>query len=97
MLEKRIETKVCELALQEYNIPSIKLTPQGQTGYPDRMFFIEGGRPLFIEFKAPNKPARKKQLYIHKVLQDRGYYVYVKDNVKEAIEIIARAERGVFL
>lgn len=44
-------------------------------GVPDRIFFIPGGRPLIIEFKAcGEKPGELQQWYLKK-LADDGYRV----------------------
>ena len=67
------------------------MTPQGQTGYPDRMFLIPGGRPLLIEFKLPGEEPRAKQGHIHGVLKELGYNVQVHDDYDEAMKAIEEA------
>jgi hypothetical protein len=46
--EADIENWVVEEALKRYGVPSLKLNTQGNTGWPDRAFWIPGGRPLLI-------------------------------------------------
>lgn len=46
-LESKIEQKVCRDALR-MGVRNLKLNVTGQTGWPDRMFLIPGGRALFI-------------------------------------------------
>jgi hypothetical protein len=91
-LEKKIESKVVKEA-KKLGILTIKLTPQGETGYPDRMFFIEGGSPLLIEFKRKGCKPNPKQEYIINQLQERGYHVKWFDNAEEAIKALVGYSR----
>lgn len=59
------------------------------SGWPDFLYLIPGGRPLFIEYKAPgNKPT---PLQAHKIetLKGLGYDVMVADTADKAIEALA--------
>ena len=47
-LESRVERKVCRDA-EKLGVPNVKIK---MPGWPDRLFIIIGGRPLFIEFKS---------------------------------------------
>lgn len=60
--------------------------PGVSRGWPDDLFLIPGGRPVFIEFKAPGKRATKLQLRKIAVLEALGYDVFVFDNSELAIE-----------
>jgi len=88
MQESKIEQAACRKILQRYGIKSIKLTPSQSTGYPDRLFFMPGGRPLFIEFKRPGEQLRPKQRYIMRQLQKLGYNVHVCDSDQDAIKVV---------
>jgi hypothetical protein len=90
-LEQTIEDKVTKRALKELGVISIKLNLHGNNGWPDRMFLIPGGKPLFIEFKRPDEEPRSLQSYIHKVLAVLGYQIEVHDDVICALQSIARA------
>lgn len=91
-LEIDIEGRVVHVALHQLRVPSIKLEPYlGETGWPDRQFFIKGGRPLLIEFKRPGEQPTGKQILMHEMLRSIGYDVQVHDNEDEAIAAIIYA------
>ena len=50
MLESKVERTACKKIRELLGIESTKLNVRGETGLPDRLFWIPGGRPLFIEF-----------------------------------------------
>lgn len=91
MKESSIERKTCKLALEQLGVRNVKLVTPGDTGWPDRIFWIPGGRPLLIEFKAPGEAPRPKQIYIHELLRQLGYNVEVHDDTDIAFQSIARA------
>lgn len=94
---EEIEKPVQRRALLELLVPCIplKLIEGSETGWPDGIFLIPGGKPLFIEFKWPGKKPDPKQVYMHTLLRNLGYDVEVHDNVEEALAAIAtRAEKG---
>jgi hypothetical protein len=91
MLEITIEQKVCDRVLHELGVLSAKLTTPGQTGYPDRIFWLPNGRLFLIEFKRPGEKARKKQLYVHQLLRKLGYQVEVHDDADRAFEAVRAA------
>lgn len=87
--ESDIQTKVRNRALKELGVVGKKLNIDGDTGWPDFIFFIPGGRPLFIEFKRPGERPSPKQTYIHDdVLKKLGYDIEVHDNEDEAVNAI---------
>ena len=83
------ETKTCQwydgLGLQR-----LKLNGFGRRGFPDQEFFVPGGKPFLIEFKADGEEPRKLQAYIHKQLKEAGYDIEVHTNHLEAIAAIKR-------
>lgn len=89
-LEIDIEEKACELAL-DIGVTNVKMKAAGVNGYPDRLFFIPGGRPLFIEFKRPGLPLDPLQVIIINRLRYYGYHVEVCDSVEEALAFIKGA------
>ena len=94
--ESPIETWVVAQA-RANGIESIKLQApygRGETSYPDRQFFVPGGRPLLIEFKRPGDDPDPKQEYIHGLLRTLGYDVQVHDNRETALEAIFTAARA---
>ena len=88
--ETAIERCACGRALRELGVRSLKLNITGNTGWPDRLFFIPGGRPLFIEFKRPGEEPGPKQRHIHAVLKHNGYEVQVHDSIDGAVDAIKR-------
>lgn len=65
--------------------------PGIQTGWPDVFFLIPGGRPLFIEFKAPGNVPTPKQERKILILKKAGYNVTWTDNLFQAKRIIYNA------
>lgn len=90
-LENDIEQKACDLVWQYLGIEGSKLKILGDTGYPDRIFWLPGGRPLLIEFKRPGEEPRAKQLQIHEQLRGLGYEVQVHDNSIDAFQAVIDA------
>ncbi|MCK9513695.1 MAG: VRR-NUC domain-containing protein [Pigmentiphaga sp.] len=73
--------------------------PGAETGWPDVEFFFPRGKVLFIEFKAPGEPLRKRQEFIIAQLRERGHTVHVCDSyedAKEAIDRFFRQELGYY-
>jgi len=67
--------------------------PGGQVGWPDRCFFIPGGKPFLVEFKEVGYKPKEIQSYIHDMLEGLGYDVAWTDNEEAALEgISARVE-----
>ena len=77
-------------ALNDLGILSTKLITPGDTGWPDRVFWLPTS-PVLIEFKLEGEVARKKQVYVHELLRRLNYEVHVCDNTCNAIEILSEA------
>ena len=89
--ESKIEKKAVRLIWRKLGIKGLKLRIIGETGFPDRLFLLPGGKPVFIEFKAPGEKARPKQIKIHNDLKELGYIVKVIDNEIDALQAITEA------
>ena len=63
---------------------SIKFTPRGSRGWPDRIFISISGVHVWIEFKKNGKEPRKVQLYRIKQLRKRAVNAFWIDNLEEA-------------
>ena len=85
MLESKIERDACRKIYQMFGITNVKFTPTKSTGYPDRILWVPGGKPLFIEFKRPGEDLKPKQKYIAKELRKLGYNVVACDSVFSAV------------
>lgn len=88
--ESKAEEKTCAWA-DSRGIVHIKLTPVGQRGWNDRLFFLPL-RPLLIEFKSPGWEPRPLQAYRHRVLRELFYDVQVHDTHEAAIAAIEEAK-----
>lgn len=88
-----VENPVVKYA-QGLGIPVLKVNPLWAAGWPDRVFFVPGGRPLIIEFKrADDGKLRKKQKEIIGKLEKLDYEVYTVDTVEEGKALVrARLE-----
>jgi hypothetical protein len=64
------------------------MSTQFTRDWPDRLFFIPGGRPLLIEFKKPGKVPTPKQAHRIKELRELGYDVEVCDSKEQGVEAI---------
>jgi hypothetical protein len=74
-----------------YAVPSLHLHMSGDTGWPDRVFFIDGGKPLIIEFKDVGEEPTPKQKLKHAILRYRGYDIQVHNNKTEALAAVVLA------
>lgn len=88
VLESPIELQACSLVWRYLGIKGSKLKVLGDTSYPDRLFWVPGGRPLLIEFKRPGEPPEPKQSYTHNWLRSLGYEVQVHDSALKAFKAV---------
>ena len=88
LLENEIENAVVDHA-KDLGIEVTKMNLLGNRNWPDRVFWIEGGRPFLIEFKFPGEPLRKGQRAKIKKLRRLGYDVEVCDDADVGKRLIA--------
>ena len=89
ILEADIENRAVKYARDRGYI-TLKLTPQGQKGWPDRIFINQYGLHIYIEFKRPNEKLRKLQEYRCSKLIERNVIVYRGvDTLEEAKRILS--------
>ena len=86
--ESDIEQKTCDLVWQLLGVKGSKLKIIGENGFPDRIFWIPGGKPFLIEFKKPGEDPEPLQTENHDVLRKLDYKIEVHDNEYEACEAI---------
>jgi hypothetical protein len=91
--EKAIELAACRRARSELGVESVKFTPAGSNGWPDRQFWVPGGRPMLIEFKAPGERLDPLQVHRHEQLKGWGYDVITCWTDDEAVGAVRRALR----
>lgn len=79
MREGDIERKLVNMTKDLGGI-AFKFVSPGQSGVPDRLVLLPGGRIGFVEVKAPGEKPRKLQVHMHKLLRGLGFKVYVLDS-----------------
>ncbi len=89
-LEAPIEKKFATF-MKDYGVVTLKLELRYDAGWPDRLVLIEGGRPLFIEFKRPGDSPGPLQLERHLVLRRLGYDIEVHDTFEGAVQAVVSA------
>ena len=89
MLEKRIESKVCQYAKQ-YGWEYVKQT--GSRGDTDRYFINSQGRIIFVEFK--NASGRLSKLQHRKIrrLLEKGFFTIVISSIEQGMELFDTLE-----
>ena len=91
--EKASVENPCVKYATDRKVKVLKVNPLWAAGWPDRVFFIPGGKPLIIEFKRPGGKTSKRQDEIIAELIKDGYDVQVVDNKEEGKALIrARLE-----
>ena len=90
ILEKHIELYVVKWA-KTNGMRVRKLNGLGAQSWPDRLFCIPGGRPVFIEFKKPGGVPTPLQWDMINGLKRDGYEVYVIDNREAGIAVLREA------
>lgn len=86
MSESCVEKATTQAAFN-VGVPSTKF---GVRGWPDRIFWIPGGKPLLIEFKSPRQKPRPLQEHRIDQLRQLGYAAEVHDDDKKAFASILR-------
>lgn len=86
--ENPIEKRVVKDGMYLLGLRSIKLKLQYDAGWPDRLWLIPGGRPLWMEFKVPGEPRTALQAQRHADLVKWGYDVVTVDDYDDAMRIL---------
>lgn len=97
MKEKDIEKLFCDEVVKAGG-RAYKFVSPGNSGVPDRLVILPGGKIGFVELKAPGKKTRPEQSYQLRKLADQGCYVTVLDKpecIKAVIhQILIHESRG---
>lgn len=83
-LEGYIQGEVVKWARHTLGILASKCGTRAWRDDPDYVFWIPGGRPLLIEFKATGKKASEKQKLRHEEFRSAGYETQVHDSIEGA-------------
>lgn len=89
VVEKHLREKVKELGGRAY-----KFVSPGNSGVPDRLVVLPGGKIVFVETKAPGKETTSLQKNQIKRLQDLGCIVHVIDSKARVDAFIEAFIRG---
>lgn len=87
MRERLIESYLREQVKAAGGI-AYKWTSPGNSGVPDRIVILPGGRALFVELKAPGGKPTKLQMVQHKRLRALGCDVRVIDSKEQVDEML---------
>ena len=79
MLESQIERYFCR-EIKKLGGRTLKLTPPGMAGMPDRLVLLPGGRVVFVELKAPGEKPRPLQRKRARELWGLGFGVVFIDS-----------------
>jgi hypothetical protein len=82
MLEKEIESRVCEYARSK-GVLAYKFTSPARAAVPDRLFIGQDGHVWFCEFKRGGQKPTPAQEREHTKLRTQKVNVFVIDNVIE--------------
>lgn len=86
LLEKSVEQKCCDYALGA-GVPNDKFVTPGKRGASDRIFWIDGGKPLIVEFKKFDGKKSPQQKSFIKKLEKRNYTVFVCYSIGDFAEV----------
>lgn len=67
---------------------TLKMTPQGQKGWPDRVFINPQGVHIYVEFKRPDETVRRLQEYRCQQLRERNVIVHYNIDARYLIKEI---------
>ncbi|MEN1989849.1 VRR-NUC domain-containing protein [Paenibacillus hubeiensis] len=84
MLESKIEAYL-QKQVKALGGIAYKFVSPGNSGVPDRLVLLPGGRSVFVELKAPGKKPTKLQLAQHRRIEGLDHEVRVLDS-KESVD-----------
>ena len=87
MLEKQIESKVCDYA-KSRGLLVYKFTSPARAAVPDRLFILPSGRVFFCEFKREGQKPTPAQEREHNRLRLHKVCIFVIDNVPDGYAMI---------
>jgi hypothetical protein len=89
IIEEYLRNKVKAVGGKAY-----KFVSPGNSGVPDRLVLLPGGRSIFVELKSPGNMPTAKQLLQHRKLRTLGFTVLVIDS-KEKVDEFIKSLKGV--
>ena len=91
MNEKLIEKKLRE-AVKKLGGKALKFSSPYETGYPDRLILMPGGRAYWAELKTTGKRPTEKQLLKQFELRSLGFVSEVIDSIETLNNFLMRLE-----
>lgn len=95
MNEKLIEKKLRE-AVRKLGGKALKFSSPYETGYPDRLILMPGGRTYWAELKTTGKKATPKQLLRQAELRELGYIAEIinsEETLKNFLTLIGNERK----
>lgn len=95
MSEPRVERKESSYELtftrelKKRKLRSLKLNIRGQSGWPDRLVLIPGGRPLLVELKRVREDLEPLQVHRREELVALGYTVVTAAGLTGVLRTLA--------
>lgn len=90
MREKDIE-EYLRKKVKEHKGIAYKFESPGNSGVPDRLVLLPGGKVYFVELKAPGKKSRPIQINQQRKIANLGNTVLEIDSKEKVDEFIAKA------
>jgi hypothetical protein len=87
IIEEYLRNKVKAIGGKAY-----KFVSPGNSGVPDRLVLLPGGRSIFVELKAPGREPTPIQLLQHKKLRALGFTVLIIDSKEKVDEFVKSLE-----
>lgn len=89
-----IEDEYCNYARNK-GVLALKLQQLGKKGFPDRTNLVPDSTIFFIEFKKKDKPLRPTQVKRKRLLEKKGFRVFVCDEKGQAEKILDLWLKGI--
>lgn len=83
VIEAYLRDRVKEIGGRAY-----KFISPGNSGVPDRLVLLPGGKNIFVELKAPGRKSTAIQLLQQKRIKDLGFQVFVIDSKEKVDELV---------
>lgn len=83
VIERYLRDRVKEIGGRAY-----KFVSPGNSGVPDRLVLLPGGKSIFIELKAPGKVTTPIQIQQHRKIRTLGFTVLIIDSKEKVDEFI---------